>query len=105
MAGWRQGSSNPWGFFFLQSVFYFLRSYLLAFVGERVMADLRIKLFSHLQRLSLSFFNERRTGELVSRLTNDVSTVRPLPFWTLVSAPEAVRGPGGWAFCNESKQL
>ena len=66
------------GIFLLQSVFYFLRSYLLAFVGERVMADLRKKLFSHLQGLSLSFFNERRTGELVSRLTNDVSTVRAL---------------------------
>jgi len=64
--------------FLLQSIFYFLRSYLLAFVGERVMADLRLRLFSHLQGLSLSFFNERRTGELVSRLTNDVSTVRAL---------------------------
>jgi subfamily B ATP-binding cassette protein MsbA len=40
------------------------------------MADLRLRLFEHLQSLSLSFFNERRTGELVSRLTNDVSTVR-----------------------------
>ncbi len=59
-----------------QSVFYFIRGYLLQFVGERVMADLRLKLFAHLQSLSLSFFNERRTGELVSRLTNDVSTVR-----------------------------
>jgi subfamily B ATP-binding cassette protein MsbA len=64
------------GIFALQSVFYFLRGYLLAFIGERVMADLRLKLFEHLQGLSLSFFNERRTGELVSRLTNDVSTVR-----------------------------
>jgi len=59
-----------------QSVFYFVRGYLLAFIGERVMADLRLRLFEHLQGLSLSFFNERRTGELVSRLTNDVSTVR-----------------------------
>lgn len=59
-----------------QAVFYFIRGYLLQFIGERVMADLRIKLFQHLQSLSLSFFNERRTGELVSRLTNDVSTVR-----------------------------
>ena len=66
------------GIFLLQSVFYFLRSYLLTFVGERVMADLRIKLFTHLQGLSLSFFSSRRTGELVSRLTNDVSTVRAL---------------------------
>jgi subfamily B ATP-binding cassette protein MsbA len=59
-----------------QSVFYFIRSYMLSFIGERVMADLRIQLFEHLQKLSLGFYNERRTGELVSRLTNDVSTVR-----------------------------
>ncbi len=64
------------GIFLLQSITYFIRSYLLSFIGERIMADLRIKLFEHLQRLSLSFFNEKRTGELVSRLTNDVSTVR-----------------------------
>ena len=66
------------GIFALQSVFYFVRAYLLAFIGERVMADLRIRLFEHLQFLSLSFFNERRTGELVSRVTNDVSMVRAL---------------------------
>lgn len=64
--------------FLLQSVMYFIRGYLLAFIGERVMADLRLRLFEHLQGLSLSFFNEQRTGDLVSRLTNDVSTVRSL---------------------------
>ena len=64
------------GIFATQSVFYFIRAYQLQFIGERVMADLRLRLFEHLQGLSLSFFNERRTGELVSRLTNDVSTVR-----------------------------
>ncbi len=62
--------------FAAQSVSYFVRSYLLSFIGERIMTDLRIRLFDHLQSLSLSFYNERRTGELVSRLTNDVSTVR-----------------------------
>ncbi len=64
--------------FLTQSVFYFFRAYLLAFIGERVMVDLRTRLFGQLQALSLSFFNEHRTGELVSRLTNDVSTVRSL---------------------------
>ncbi|NJN44125.1 MAG: ATP-binding cassette domain-containing protein [Anaerolineae bacterium] len=59
-----------------QSVIYFVRRYLLAYIGERVMADVRLKLFQHLHSLSLSFFNERRTGELVSRMTNDVSTIR-----------------------------
>ncbi|MBI5566422.1 MAG: ABC transporter ATP-binding protein, partial [Chloroflexi bacterium] len=66
------------GVFAAQSVFYFIRAYQLQFIGERVMADLRLRLFAQLQSLSLSFFNERRTGELVSRLTNDVSTVRVL---------------------------
>ncbi len=66
------------GIFAVQGVFYFVRAYQLQFIGERVMADLRLRLFEHLQGLSLSFFNERRTGELVSRLTNDVSTVRSL---------------------------
>ncbi len=66
------------GIFLTQSIVYFIRGYLLSFVGERVMADLRIRLFEHLQHLSLSFYNERRTGELVSRVTNDVSTVRSL---------------------------
>jgi ATP-binding cassette, subfamily B, bacterial MsbA len=66
------------GIFATQTVFYFIRGYLLAFIGERVMADLRMKLFEHLQSLSLNFYNERRTGELVSRLTNDVTTVRAL---------------------------
>jgi subfamily B ATP-binding cassette protein MsbA len=59
-----------------QSVFYFIRSFMLSYIGERIMADLRIRLFEHMQKLSLNFYNERRTGELVSRLTNDVSTVR-----------------------------
>jgi ATP-binding cassette, subfamily B, bacterial MsbA len=62
--------------FLTQSLFYFIRGYLLSYIGERVMADLRLRLFHHLQTLSLSFYNERRTGELVSRLTNDVATVR-----------------------------
>ena len=64
------------GIFALQGVFYFIRGYQLSFIGERVMADLRLKLFEHLASLSLNFYNEHRTGELVSRLTNDVSTVR-----------------------------
>ena len=62
--------------FAAQSAFYFIRGYQLRFVGERVMVDLRLRLYEHLQGLSLSFFAERRTGELVSRLTNDVATVR-----------------------------
>jgi ATP-binding cassette, subfamily B, bacterial MsbA len=64
--------------FALQAVFYFIRAYQLQYIGERVMIDLRLNLFQHLQKLSLSFYNDHRTGELVSRATNDVATVRTL---------------------------
>jgi subfamily B ATP-binding cassette protein MsbA len=53
-------------------------AYLLAAVGERTVADLRVALFAHLQDLSLGFYAGRRTGELVSRLTNDVTAIRGL---------------------------
>ncbi|MFL6201576.1 MAG: ABC transporter ATP-binding protein [Thermoanaerobaculia bacterium] len=55
-----------------------IAAYLLAGVGERTVADLRLALFAHLQDLSLGFYAGRRTGELVSRLTNDVTAVRGL---------------------------
>jgi ATP-binding cassette, subfamily B, bacterial len=48
------------------------QSYLTDFVGQQVMRDLRGKLFSHLQSLSLRFFTGTRTGEIQSRLQNDV---------------------------------
>jgi ABC-type multidrug transport system fused ATPase/permease subunit len=47
-------------------------------VGERVLADLRERLFSHLQRLSLGFFERNRAGAVISRLTNDVEALDQL---------------------------
>ncbi len=54
----------------------FLSAYLMNWVGSRVVMDLRIELFAHLQRLSLDFFGDSRTGELISRVTNDVQLVQ-----------------------------
>ncbi len=51
------------------------QTYLNAVVGQRVMQDLRIALYSHLQRLPLRFFTGTRTGEIQSRLANDVGGV------------------------------
>jgi ATP-binding cassette subfamily B protein len=48
-----------------------VRSYIMEFLGQRVMADLRAELFDHLQILSLSFYNKRQTGQIMSRVTND----------------------------------
>ncbi len=52
-------------------------------VGQRVMRDLRERLFDHLQHLSLRFFTDTRTGEIQSRLTNDVGGVQTVVTSTL----------------------
>ena len=62
--------------FLVQSVFNFGQSYLLAYTGERLVADLRKRVFGHLQSLSLSFYDNQRVGELTSRLSNDVAVVQ-----------------------------
>ncbi len=52
------------------------QSYLNNIIGQRVMQDLRNALYTHLQRLPLRFFTETRTGEIQSRLANDVGGVQ-----------------------------
>jgi len=52
------------------------QSYLMSFVGEKIVADLRERLYAHIQRLSLSFFDRTPTGLLMSRITNDVSLIQ-----------------------------
>jgi ATP-binding cassette subfamily B protein len=52
------------------------QSYLNNAVGQRVMQDLRAALYSHLQRMPLRFFTETKTGEIQSRLANDVGGVQ-----------------------------
>jgi subfamily B ATP-binding cassette protein MsbA len=59
-----------------QALFSFVQNFWMGLLGERVVIKLRIQLYSHLQHLPLSFFQENRTGELLSRLTNDVSRVQ-----------------------------
>ncbi|MBK8026406.1 MAG: ATP-binding cassette domain-containing protein [Chloroflexi bacterium] len=64
------------GVFALQSVATLVETYFVNLVGERIVLDLRSDTYRHLQELSLSFFAERRIGELVSRLTSDVTAIR-----------------------------
>src|SRR6266511_2703268 len=56
----------------------YAQTYLTGWVGERILADLRSKLFGHLQRLSLGFFERNRAGVIISRLTNDVEALDQL---------------------------
>ncbi len=62
--------------FIFQAIFNFTRVYHLALVGEAVVADLRKSLYSHLLGLSNRFFETRKTGEITSRLTSDITTVQ-----------------------------
>lgn len=62
--------------FLLRSVTTFLENYNLNFVGERIVVDLRQQLYAHMINLPLSFFVQRRVGELVSRLASDVTVMR-----------------------------
>jgi ABC-type multidrug transport system fused ATPase/permease subunit len=56
----------------------YVQTYLTGWVGERILADLRNKLFAHLQRLSLGFYERNRAGVIISRLTNDVEALDQL---------------------------
>jgi ATP-binding cassette subfamily B protein len=51
------------------------QTYFTSWVGERVLTDLRQRLFAHLQRLSLGYYERNRAGTVISRLTNDVEAL------------------------------
>jgi subfamily B ATP-binding cassette protein MsbA len=62
--------------FFIKGIFDYGQAYLMNFVGLRIVADMREKLYNHLQNLSLSFFTKTPTGVLISRITNDVNLIQ-----------------------------
>jgi len=69
-----------------QAAFAVTHNYILGFIGHRITADFRIELFSHIQSLSLRFFQSRRVGEILSRMSNDITVIQN----ALVSIPVAV---------------
>ena len=70
----------------LQAAFAVTHNYIFGFVGHRMTTDFRIEFFSHIQSLSLRFFQERRVGEILSRMSNDISVIQN----ALVSIPVAL---------------
>ena len=64
------------GILAVQSIFSFFRVWLFALVSERSMRDIRLALYSRMVRLPMTFFDKRRTGELISRITADVSLLQ-----------------------------
>src|ERR1044071_1321600 len=75
-------------------VFQFLFTYgetmLTSLLGQRVMRDLRVEIFSHLQRLSIAFFDRNPVGRLVTRVTSDVEALNEMFTAGVVAGP---RGP------------
>ncbi len=56
----------------------YVQTYLINWVGQRALQDLRIQLFEHLQQLSIGFYSRNKAGVLISRLTNDVQALDQL---------------------------
>ncbi|HEX8101820.1 MAG TPA: ABC transporter ATP-binding protein [Solirubrobacteraceae bacterium] len=56
----------------------YAQTYLVGWVGQRVLQDLRVQIFAHLQTLSIGFYSRRQAGVIISRLTNDVQALDQL---------------------------
>jgi ABC-type multidrug transport system fused ATPase/permease subunit len=56
----------------------YLQTYLVGWVGQRALADLRVRIFTHLQTLPIGFYESRPAGVLISRITNDVEALDSL---------------------------
>jgi ATP-binding cassette subfamily B protein len=56
----------------------YVQTYLVGWVGQRALQDLRLRIFTHLQKMSIGFFTRNRPGVLISRITNDVDALEQL---------------------------
>lgn len=64
--------------FLFQIIFSTIHTYIFELLQKRVVTDLRESVFRHLQTFSVSFFVKRRTGKIVSRMTNDITTIESI---------------------------
>ena len=64
------------GIFIMKGFFDYGQAFLMSYVAQKIIADLREKIYSHVQSLSLSFFTKNPTGTLMSRILNDVGMVQ-----------------------------
>ncbi|MCP4481945.1 MAG: ABC transporter ATP-binding protein [bacterium] len=61
---------------FLKGLFTYIQAYLMSYIGNRVVVDIRKELFYKLCDLSMNFYSDHPTGKLMSRLTNDISVIQ-----------------------------
>lgn len=74
----------------IQAVGTYLRIYIMARVGKSIIVDIRIRLFEHLQRLSLSFYNHFSVGRVITRVVNDVGVLREFISWAFLAVARDV---------------
>ncbi len=89
------------GFSMLQTAVNFGQQYFTQRTGQRVLFRLREDLFCHFQSLSVSFFERKRTGEIMSRLTNDIGSLQAIltdAVKTVAGGPIAIVGLVGYMF-------
>jgi len=73
------------GLFLVRSGMRVITRYLIQFVSQRILFDIRFDLFNHLQNLHIGFFTRTKTGEIISRVRNDVARVQNVLSSTLIS--------------------
>jgi ATP-binding cassette subfamily B protein len=66
------------GLYLVQAILRFVRSYMAHVAGWGVVADVRLAIYNHLQRLSLRFYEDKQTGQLMSRTINDSDLIEQL---------------------------
>ncbi|MBI4218003.1 MAG: ABC transporter ATP-binding protein, partial [Elusimicrobia bacterium] len=62
--------------YLLKGIFSYLQNYLLNYISQSIVRDMRFELYQHLQNLSLEFYHKNSTGRLMSRLTNDTTQLQ-----------------------------
>ncbi|MDD6219082.1 MAG: lipid A export permease/ATP-binding protein MsbA [Selenomonadaceae bacterium] len=62
--------------FLIRGIFYYAQNYLISFVGQRVIIDVRQQLFEKFQRTSVSYYDKNQTGAIMSYVTNDVGAMQ-----------------------------
>ncbi len=76
--------------YFLKGVSYYGKTYLVSYVSQKSIRDIRDDLYSHLHNLSLSFYSKNKTGDILSRVTNDVQQLEGAIINTTVGSIDKV---------------
>ncbi|MBK9210684.1 MAG: hypothetical protein IPL71_21340 [Anaerolineales bacterium] len=69
----------------MQLVINYLRVRIMSRVGQHVLYDVRTAMFNHLQKLSLGFYNRYSVGRVITRVINDVGTLREFITWAVLA--------------------